>query len=78
MAVRSVAQPWYSSLQPRTITLWQKLKDMPQAFKVSRLNQILPKFYSSALKSMMNMFMLMFEGFFTKWLKHQLCRMALS
>jgi hypothetical protein len=28
MAVRSVAQTWYSSLQPRTITSWQKLKDM--------------------------------------------------
>jgi hypothetical protein len=28
MAVRSVAQTWYSSLWPGTITLWQKLKDM--------------------------------------------------
>jgi hypothetical protein len=28
MAVRSVAQTWYSSLGPRTITSWQKLKDM--------------------------------------------------
>jgi hypothetical protein len=28
MAVRSVAQMWYSSLHPRTITSWQKLKDM--------------------------------------------------
>jgi hypothetical protein len=28
MAVKSVAQTWYSSLQPGTITLWQKLKDM--------------------------------------------------
>jgi hypothetical protein len=28
MAVRSVAQTWYSSLRPRTITSWQKLKDM--------------------------------------------------
>jgi hypothetical protein len=28
MAVRSVAQTWYSSLRPGTITLWQKLKDM--------------------------------------------------
>jgi hypothetical protein len=28
MAVRNVAQTWYSSLRPRTITLWQKLKDM--------------------------------------------------
>jgi hypothetical protein len=28
MAVRSVAQTWYSSLQPGTITSWQKLKDM--------------------------------------------------
>jgi hypothetical protein len=28
MAVRSVAQTWYSSLLPGTITSWQKLKDM--------------------------------------------------
>jgi hypothetical protein len=28
MAVRSVAHTWYSSLQPGTITSWQKLKDM--------------------------------------------------
>jgi hypothetical protein len=28
MAVRSVAQTWYSSLRPRTNTSWQKLKDM--------------------------------------------------
>jgi hypothetical protein len=28
MAVRSVAQTWYSSLQPGTIMSWQKLKDM--------------------------------------------------
>jgi hypothetical protein len=28
MAVRSVSQTWYSSLRPRTITSWQKLKDV--------------------------------------------------
>jgi hypothetical protein len=28
MAVRSVSKTWYSSLRPRTITSWQKLKDM--------------------------------------------------
>jgi hypothetical protein len=28
MVVRNVAQTWYSSLRPRTITSWQKLKDM--------------------------------------------------
>jgi hypothetical protein len=28
MAVRSVAQTWYSSLRPRTIMAWKKLKDM--------------------------------------------------
>jgi hypothetical protein len=28
MTVRNVAQTWYSSLQPGTITSWQKLKDM--------------------------------------------------
>jgi hypothetical protein len=28
MAVRSVAQTWYSSLTPGTITSWQKLKDI--------------------------------------------------
>jgi hypothetical protein len=28
MAVKSIAQTWYSSLRPRTIMSWQKLKDM--------------------------------------------------
>jgi hypothetical protein len=28
MAVRSIAQTWYSSLRSETITSWQKLKDM--------------------------------------------------
>jgi hypothetical protein len=28
MAVRNVAQTWYSSLRPGTITSWQNLKDM--------------------------------------------------
>jgi hypothetical protein len=28
MAVKNVAQTWYSSLQPGTIISWQKLKDM--------------------------------------------------
>jgi hypothetical protein len=28
MAIRSVAQTWYSTLRPGTITSWQKLKDM--------------------------------------------------
>jgi hypothetical protein len=28
MVVRNVAQTWYSSLLPGTITLWHKLKDM--------------------------------------------------
>jgi hypothetical protein len=28
MAIRSVAQTWYSSLRPGIITSWQKLKDM--------------------------------------------------
>jgi hypothetical protein len=28
MAVGNVAKTWYSSLQPRTIISWQKLKDM--------------------------------------------------
>jgi hypothetical protein len=28
MAVRSVAQTWYSSLHPGTIMSWKKLKDM--------------------------------------------------
>jgi hypothetical protein len=29
MTVRNVAQTWYSSLRPGTITSWQKLEDMP-------------------------------------------------
>jgi hypothetical protein len=28
MAVRNVAKTWYSSLHPRTVTSWQKLKEM--------------------------------------------------
>jgi hypothetical protein len=28
MAVQNIAQTWYSSLRPETITSWQKLKDM--------------------------------------------------
>jgi hypothetical protein len=28
MAIKSVAQTWYSSLRPGAITSWQKLKDM--------------------------------------------------
>jgi hypothetical protein len=28
MAIKNVAQTWYSSLRPGTITSWQKLKDM--------------------------------------------------
>jgi hypothetical protein len=28
MAIRNVAQTWYSSVRPGTITSWQKLKDM--------------------------------------------------
>jgi hypothetical protein len=28
MAVKNVAQTWYSSLWPGTISSWQKLKDM--------------------------------------------------
>jgi hypothetical protein len=28
MAVRNVAQTWYSSFRPWTITSWKKLKDM--------------------------------------------------
>jgi hypothetical protein len=37
MAVRSVAQTWYSSLRSGTITSWQKLKDMlAQASRASK------------------------------------------
>jgi hypothetical protein len=28
MAIKSIAQTWYSSLRPGTITTWQKLKDI--------------------------------------------------
>jgi hypothetical protein len=28
MAVRNVDQTWYSSLRPRTVTSWQKLKEL--------------------------------------------------
>jgi hypothetical protein len=32
MAVKNVAQMWYSSLRPGTITSWQKLKDAGDKF----------------------------------------------
>jgi hypothetical protein len=32
MVVRNVAQTWYSSLRPGTITSWQKLKEYLQAY----------------------------------------------
>jgi hypothetical protein len=42
MAVKSVAQTWYSSLRPGTITSWQKLKDMLitsfQGFQMTPVN----------------------------------------
>jgi hypothetical protein len=40
MAVKSVAQTWYSSLRPGAITSWQKLKDMlVTSFKAFRRSQ---------------------------------------
>jgi hypothetical protein len=60
MAVKNVAQTWYSSLRPRTITSWQKLKDMLitsfQGFQTKpvtaqALFRLLLKLYSSASES---------------------------
>jgi hypothetical protein len=63
MAVRNVAQTWYSSLRPGTITSWQKLKDMlvtsSKAFKRSQ-SQL--RLCSSARKTMRNTFRHMSEG----------------
>jgi hypothetical protein len=63
MAVQNVAQTWYSSLCPGTITLWQKLKDMLvtsfQDFKRSR-SQL--RLYSNARKTTKNTFTHMYEG----------------
>jgi hypothetical protein len=63
MAVRSVAQTWYSSLRPGTITSWQKLKDMlSPVFKGFRRSQSLLRPCSSALKTMRSTFRHMSEG----------------
>jgi hypothetical protein len=63
MAVRSVAQTWYSSLWPGTITLWQKLKDMlVTSFQGFQTKQSLLRPCSSALKTMRSTFRHMSEG----------------
>jgi hypothetical protein len=44
MTVKSVAQTWYSSLQPGTITPWNKLKDMlVTSFRVFKRSRSLPR-----------------------------------
>jgi hypothetical protein len=55
MAVRNVAQTWYSSLRPGTITSWQKLKDMLVTnFQGFQRSQSHPRPCSSAHKTMRN------------------------
>jgi hypothetical protein len=63
MAVKSVAQTWYSSLRPGTITSWQKLKDMLSlASKAFRQSQSLLMLCFSACKTMRSTFRRMSEG----------------
>jgi hypothetical protein len=63
MAVKSVAQTWYSSLWLGTITSWQKLKDMLiTSFKAFRRSQSLSRLCFSARKTMRSIFRCMSEG----------------
>jgi hypothetical protein len=63
MAVKNVAQTWYSSLRPGTITSWQKLKDMlSPVFKGFRRSQLPLKLCSSACKIKKNTSKPMSEG----------------
>jgi hypothetical protein len=76
MAVRSVAQIWYSSLQPGTITSWQKLKDMLiTSFQGFQMSKLLLRLFSNAHKIMMNICKLMSEDSFGFELKHQQSQM---
>jgi hypothetical protein len=53
MAVKNVAQTWYSSLRPGTITSWQKLKDMlVTSFRAFRRSQSQLKLCFNARKIM--------------------------
>jgi hypothetical protein len=76
MAVRSVAQTWYSSLQRGTITSWQKLKDMLiTSFQGFQMSQLLLRIFSNVHKIMMNICKLMSEDSSGFELKHQQSQM---
>jgi hypothetical protein len=63
MAVKSVAQTWYSTLRPGTITSWQKLKDMLiLASKAFRRSQSLLRLCFSVHRTMTSTFRCMSEG----------------
>jgi hypothetical protein len=79
MVVKNVAQTWYSSLQPGTITSWQKLKDMLiTSFQGFQTKQLLPRLCSSARKTMRNTFRRMSKGSCVLEHKHPQCSMKLS
>jgi hypothetical protein len=63
MAVQNMAQTWYSSLRPGTITSWQKLKTcrLP-VFKAFRRSQSQLKSCSNAHNTMRNTFRHMSKG----------------
>jgi hypothetical protein len=62
MTVRNVAQIWYSSLLPGTITSWQKLKDMLiTSFQGFQRSWLPLKLYSSAPKITKSIFRRMSE-----------------
>jgi hypothetical protein len=64
MAIKSVAQTWYSSLRPGTITSWQKLKDMLiTSFQGFQTKQSLPKLYFSVPRTTKNTSRRTSEGF---------------
>jgi predicted hydrolase (HD superfamily) len=63
MAVKNVAQTWYSSLRPGTITSWQKLKDMlVTSFQGFRRSQSQLKHCFNARKIMRSISRRMSEG----------------
>jgi hypothetical protein len=63
MAVWNVAQTWYSSLRPGTITLWQKLKDMlVTSFQGFQTKPVTAQACSNVRKTTKNTFRHMYEG----------------
>ena len=79
MAIRSVAQTWYSSLWTRTITSWPKPKEMLlTSFQGFQSKPVIARPCSSALRSQMITFNHLFEGFSGFGLRRQQYKMTSS